>query len=308
MRLLMLGAGGIGGYFGARLAEGGADVAFLVRPARAERLERDGLVVTSPYGDVARPVNVLTEAREPFDAVILSCKAYDLDSAIDAVAPAVGDGTLVLPLLNGIRHLDTLDARFGAERVLGGLAAIGVTMTADGTIKHLNRLQRLVLGVRSEGQRERAAALHAELLKGGFAPELSADILQEMWEKFTMLATLAGLTCLMRAPVGAIMQADDGPELAKALLTECANVSAANGYVPRDAFMAQSLAMVTAPGTPTTASMLRDVEAGGRTEHDHILGDLRDRGRAAGLAVPTLALAHAHMQAYAARKAMEAQG
>ncbi|MFD1703023.1 2-dehydropantoate 2-reductase [Methylopila henanensis] len=306
MRLLILGAGGIGGYYGARLAEAGVDVTFLVRPARAERLARDGLVLTSPLGDVRRPVALVTQASETFDAVLLSCKAYDLDSAIDAVRPAVGPETLVLPLLNGVRHLDTLDAAFGRERVLGGVAHIGVTMAADGTIRHLNKLHRFVLGPRDPAQAARATALHAELLKGGFAPELSADVMQDMWEKFTMLATFAGLTCLMRAPVGAIMQADDGPAIAKALLDECAAVSAANGHVPREAFLAQSLGMLTAAGSPATASMLRDVENGGRTEHDHILGDLRDRGRAAGVAVPTLALAYAHMQAYAARKAAEA--
>ncbi|GLK80476.1 2-dehydropantoate 2-reductase [Methylopila turkensis] len=306
MRLLILGAGGIGGYYGARLAEAGVDVTFLVRPARAERLARDGLTLTSPLGDVRRPVAFVTDASETFDAVLLSCKAYDLDSAIDAVRPAVAPETLVLPLLNGVRHLDALDAAFGRERVLGGVAHIGVTMAADGTIRHLNKLHRFVLGARDPAQEARAAALHAELLKGGFAPELSADVMQDMWEKFTMLAAFAGLTCLMRAPVGAIMQTDDGPAIAQALLDECAAVSAANGHVPREAFLAQSLGMLTAAGSPATASMLRDVESGGRTEHDHILGDLRDRGRAAGVAVPTLALAYAHMQAYAARKAAEA--
>lgn len=306
MRILILGAGGIGGYFGARLAAAGVDVTFLVRPARAERLARDGLVVTSPYGDVTQSVVAVTAAAEPFDAVLLSCKAYDLDSAIAAITPAVGPDTLVLPLLNGVRHLDALDAAFGKTRVLGGVALIGVTMTGDGAIKHLNKLQGFVLGARLPEQQTRAAALHAELEKGGFAPELSADVMQQMWEKFTMLATFAGVTCLMRAPIGAIMQADDGETLVRALFEECANVSTANGYAPREAFRAQSLGMLTTAGSPATASMLRDVESGGRTEHDHILGDLRDRGRAAGVAAPTLAIAYAHLQAYAARKAMEA--
>ncbi|MFD1332996.1 2-dehydropantoate 2-reductase [Methylopila musalis] len=305
MRLLILGAGGIGGYYGGRLAAAGADVTFLVRERRGAQLARDGLVLTSPYGDVTQPVAAVTAIDGPFDAVLLSCKAYDLDSAAEAIAPAVGPDTLVLPLLNGVRHLDVLDARFGAERVLGGSVHIMVTMAADGTIRHLNKLQRFVMGARSEPQREAAARLHAALEPGGFKPELSPDVMQDMWEKFTMLATFAGLTCVMRASVGQIMEAEEGAEIAAALLAECASVAAANGHPPRQPFLDQSLAMLTTKGSAATASMLRDVENGFRTEHEHILGDLRRRARAAGLATPVLAVAFAHMQAHAARQAAE---
>lgn len=303
MRLLILGAGGIGGYYGGRLAASGADVTFLVRERRAEQLARDGLVITSPYGDVTQQVAAVTAIAEPFDAVLLSCKAYDLDSAVEAIAPAVGPETVVLPLLNGVRHLDALDARFGAERVLGGSVHIMVTMAADGTIRHLNKLQRFVMGARSEAQRDAAARLHAALEPGGFKPELSADVMQDMWEKFTMLATFAGLTCVMRASVGQIMEAEEGEAIAGALLAECASVAAANGHPPRQPFLDQSFGMLTAKGSAATASMLRDTENGFRTEHEHILGDMRRRARAAGLATPVLAVALAHMQAYAARQA-----
>lgn len=301
MRLLILGAGGIGGYFGGRLAEKGADVTFLVRPARAERL-KDGLVIESPHGDATLPVKTVTEAREPFDAVLVSCKAYDLDSAIDAIAPAVGPETKVLPLLNGLRHYQPLDARFGAERVLGGLAHIGVTMTPDGVIRQFNKLQRFTLGPRSESQTEACVTLHEELKRGGFAPVLSDEIDQAMWDKFVLLAAFAGLTCLMRAPVGAIMRADDGETIAEAFILECAAVAEAAGYRPHEKALGEARALMTAPGSANTASMLRDLESDGRTEHDHILGDMLERARAAKIDAPMLTVALAHMQAYEARR------
>src|SRR5688572_19463643 len=131
MRFLVVGAGATGGYFGGRLLEVGRDVTFLVRPARAERLAAAGLVITSPAGDVAvlpPPTVLAANLRTPFDVVILACKAYDLEGAIASFAPAVGPNTAVVPLLNGMRHLDALDARFGADRVLGGSCFISAKL------------------------------------------------------------------------------------------------------------------------------------------------------------------------------------
>lgn len=302
MRLLILGAGGIGGYFGGRLAEAGVDVTFLVRPARAEKL-RNGLVIESPFGNATVPVKTVTSVSGPFDAILVSCKAYDLDSAIAAIAPAVGEGTLVLPLLNGLRHYAALDAAFGADRVGGGLAHIGVTMTPEGVIRHFNKLQIFTLGARAPGQREAIAALHAEIERGGFKPRLSETIDQAMWDKYVLLAAFAGLTCLMRAPVGAIMQAADGEAIANAFIDECAAVAEAEGFRPSDKMIADTRAMMTARGSDNTASMLRDLESGGRTEHEHLLGDMLSRARAHGIAAPMLTVALAHMQAYEARRA-----
>jgi len=228
MRLLILGAGGIGGYFGGRLAEAGVDVTFLVRPARAEKL-KGGLIIESPFGNATVPVETVTAVSEPFDAILVSCKAYDLDSAIAAIAPAVGPDTLVLPLLNGLRHYAALDAAFGAGKVAGGLAHIGVTMTPEGVIRHFNKLQIFTLGARMDGQRDAVAALHAEIERGGFKPRLSENIDQAMWDKYVLLAAFAGLTCLMRAPVGAIMEADDGEAIANAFVDECAAANGSSG-------------------------------------------------------------------------------
>ncbi len=303
MRLLVLGAGGIGGYFGGRLAGAGVDVRFLVRPKRAAQLADTGLVIKSPLGDLVTPVSVVTEAPSPVDAVLLACKAYDLEGAMAAIAPAVGPSTWIVPLLNGVRHLDHLDARFGAERVMGGLCHIGVALGATGEILHLNTLQRLVLGARTNSQQDAARALHGLLERGGFAPVLSQDIQQEMWEKFVFLTTYAGMTTLMRAPIGAILQAEDGEALVRQMLAECVATAAASGHIPSQAAQARMLATLTERGTTGTASMLRDLQRGGATEHEHIIGDMLRRACEARLDAPLLRVSLAHMQAYDATRA-----
>ncbi|TDG33717.1 2-dehydropantoate 2-reductase [Paracraurococcus ruber] len=297
MRLLILGAGAIGGSFGAWLAEAGVDVTFLVRPARAATLARDGLVLRSPLGNLIRKVAVTFEARPGFDAVMLTCKAYDLSSAIETINPAIRPGTVLLPLLNGLRHLDVLDMRFGRDAVLGGLCHIGATLTPDGTVLHLNRLRHLALGARTSAQLPTARALHETLARGGFAPVLQDDILQAMWDKFVLLAAYAGMTCLMRASVGAIVATPEGAALMREALAECAGVAGAAGHPPAAAFLAETEAMLTEPGSPGTASMLRDLHAGARTEHEHILGDMLARENAAGVPTPLLRVALAHLQA-----------
>ena len=298
MRILVLGAGGTGGYFGGRLAHAGINIQFLVRPSRMESLMKHGLVITSPLGDLRMPVQTLTRVNTTFDAILLACKAYDLDSAIEAIAPAVGPSTLILPLLNGIRHLDILDARFGMQRVLGGLCHIGVTVNAAGEIQHLDTLQRFVLGARTPEQANAAAALHRVFMQGGFEPILSTAIMQEMWEKFVFLTAYAGMTTLMRAPIGAILLANEGEAIIREMLQECTATATANGYPPRPAASAQMEASLTKHGSTGTASMFRDMTHNGRTEHEHILGYMLAHARAANIPAPLLRISLAHMQAY----------
>lgn len=302
MRLLVLGAGAVGGYFGGRLAASGADITFLVRPARARALAEHGLAITSPLGDLRVRVATITEATGSFDAVLLACKAYDLASATEAIEPAVGPETLILPLLNGLRHLDDLDARFGRVRVLGGLCDLGVRLGPAGEVEHLNRLERLVLGAREAGQVEGAAALHAALAMGGFAPDLSADIPRDMWEKFVFLAAYAGVTTLMRAPIGTILAADDGMALACELLGECIGVATESGFAPRPPALERAVATLTDRNSRGTASMFRDMARGGRTEHAHVVGDMLARARALGVAAPLLRVCLANLQAYDAER------
>jgi len=306
MRILVVGAGAIGGYFGGRLIEAGRDVTFLVRPRRAAELASAGLTIKSAAGNltVPAPPTVLAAAlREAFDLVLLSCKAYDLDGAIASFAPAVGARTAILPLLNGMRHLDVLEARFGPEPVLGGQCYIAATVDPNGAIVHLNNDHELSFGERAGGRSARLDAIAAEMAGVLFKPRASEQILQEMWEKWVFLATLAGSTCLMRATIGDIMAAPGGRDFVLGLLDECGAVAQANRHPPRDAFLERSRAALTAERSSLTASMLRDIERGARIEADHIVGDLIRRGQESGAPnVSLLRLAYAHLKAYEARQ------
>jgi 2-dehydropantoate 2-reductase len=312
MRILVLGAGGIGGYFGGRLAEAGADVTFLVRPRRAAQLAADGLVLRSPHGDLTRPVrSVGAEALAGdgrYDLVLLTCKAYDLEPAIAAISPAVTEGAAVLPMLNGLRHLDRLDAAFGAERILGGLCHIAATLTPEGEVRHLNRLHALTLGPRQPGQQPVVERFAETARNARFDLRVSDDPLQDMWEKFVLLATMAGMTCLMRANVGQIMQADDGEALMNEALAEIDGVAASAGHGSRPNRLAAARSTLTERGSAFAASMLRDVERGGPTEAPHIVGDMLARARGAGHATPLLRTAWCHLQAYEGRRTAEAAG
>lgn len=306
MRLLILGAGGTGGYFGGRLAQAGADVSFLVRPARAAALRADGLRITSPLGDARLPVETVTAAElparvaaRPFDLVLLACKAYDLEPAIDAVAPAVGRTTAVLPILNGLLHYDTLDARFGRARVLGGLCFISAQLGPQGEILHLGRPASVTYGLR-EGNVDTGvlARLDEAFATAGVDHEFAADIAAAQWIKYSFLAALAAGTCLMRASIGAIVDGEGGAAFMAALHEECLAVAAAEGQpVPGKARDIARAALVQA-GSPVKASMLRDLEAGNRVEAAHIVGDMWHRACRHGLHAPLLQAAWVNLQAY----------
>ena len=304
MRILVVGAGAIGGYFGARLAAAGRDVTFLVRPKRAEQLA-SGLFVRSPKGDVkiAAP-KIVTEAAllEPFDLVLLSCKSYDLDSAMDSFARAVGPKTMILPLLNGESHVDTLKKRFGAGAVLGGQCQISSTLDEQGHIVHLNDWHLLGFGELDGSRSTRIEAVNETFLGANFEPQLSLQILQDMWEKWVFIASMAGITCLMRAALGDIAAAG-GTNLALELFSECSAISGKNGYVLRPAMRDRIRKTLATPGSTLMASMLRDVEGHRRTEHEHVLGDLL--ARAQGTRAPVLEICLAHLRAYEARRLRE---
>lgn len=301
MKTLILGAGGIGGYYGGRLAEAGADVTFLVRPAREARLKADGLVIESPLGDAKLAVKTVTRESlvGAYDLIVLSCKAYDLDAAIEAIRPAVGDRTTILPLLNGIAQLDRLDAAFGAEHVIGGAAHISVTLADGGTIRHLNKLELVTFGERDgNAESARCAAVASLFARARFDARRSDSILQDMWEKFAFITAAAAITCLMRASVGAIMATDDGERLTRTMLDECQAVAAAEGFSVRPKAKEWGTTFLTTPGSDFAASMLRDLEAGRAVEADHLQGDMMRRGAACGVATDLLRVAYCHLQAY----------
>ena len=304
MRILVLGAGAIGGYYGGRLAEGGADVTFLVRPRRARVLAERGLVVRSPLGDIERKVKTVLagEVRESVDLVLLSCKAYDLDSAIDAIAPAVGAHGVVLPLLNGINHMAMLSGRFGAERVLGGACGIGALLEPSGAVRHIGNMEWLTFGEVSGERSARCDALARIFAGTKINATLNDHIIQAMWDKFVMLASLAAASTLTRANIGEMLAAPLGEWLVLESLSECARVATADGHPPTKESLERTRKMLTARGSPFTASMQRDLVAGGATEGDHIIGDLVRRAERRGLDVPLLRIALANLQVHEARR------
>ena len=309
MRILILGAGGTGGYFGGRLAQAGLDVTFLVRPARAAQLDAHGLVIRSPLGDAQLTVKHVTAEQlpkaAPFDLVLLSCKAYDLESAIEAIAPAVGEHTTVLPILNGLRHFEPLDRRFGAHQVLGGLCFISVTKPDNGEVVHLAKPASVTFGERTGEQRSaRCALIAAAFAKAGVEHKHSLAIEQDLWIKYSFLTALAAATCVMRASVGVIAGVPGGHDFIEHLYRECVEVAAASGAPVPDAARDLALKTLTQSGSTVTASMLRDLESGQQIEGQQIVGDMLDRANAANLVSPLLALAWCHLQAYQARRVL----
>jgi 2-dehydropantoate 2-reductase len=305
MRVLVIGAGALGGYFGARLIEAGRDVTFLVRPRRAGEL-KNGLIVKSPAGDITiaqPPLVTAGQLKTPFDLILLSCKAYDLENAMDSFAPAVGPKTAILPLLNGMAHIEALNARFGKERVLGGQCVISATLDDKGHVLHLSDLQSMTFGEQEGGASERTKAI-AETLSGAkFTVQASDNVVQDMWEKWIFIATGAGITCLMRATIGDVVAAGAG-DLSVTLANECASVASKHGHGPRSASLERTHTLFTTPGSPLTASMLRDIERGSRIEADHVIGDLLRRGGDAAK-TPLLRIVLAHLKAYEARQQRE---
>jgi 2-dehydropantoate 2-reductase len=309
MRILVVGAGAIGGYFGGRLLEHGRDVTFLVREGRATALARTGLAIRSTTGDAtlpAPPTVLASDLHEPYDLVLLSCKAYSLEQVMADIAPAVGPQTTILPLLNGMRHLDLLDARFGADHVLGGQCVIAATLDAKGIVQHLNQAHSLTFGERDGSSSERMHRITQSLKDAGFDARPSDTILQDMWDKWVFLASLAGITCLMRAPVGDIVAAPGGAAVALRLLEECRAVAKRSGHAPAEATLQRARSVLTEAGSSLTASMLRDLQHGHPIEADHVIGDMLARAGSPQDGGSLLAVVYAHLKAYESGRARAA--
>ena len=244
------------------------------------------------------PVVQADTLKEKFDVVLLSCKAFDLDDAIKSFAPAVGSNTSIIPLLNGMLHLNALDEKFAYERVLGGLCAIAATLNEAREVVQLQPMQSLTFGERDGKMTDRIRAI-AEVFAGGkFGSVASENILQEMWEKWVFLASLAASTSLMRSSVGNILAAPGGRDFLLGILDECSAIAKAGGYAPRAPFLERVTGMLTTEGSQLTASMFRDIKAGAKVEADHVIGDLIVRGDAAKIPVPKLRTAYTHLKVY----------
>jgi 2-dehydropantoate 2-reductase len=301
MRVLVVGAGAIGGYFGGRLLQAGNDITFLVRPKRASELASAGLVIKSPNGDVtlSNPPTVQADKlTEKFDVVLLSCKAFDLDDAIASFAPAVGPQTAIIPMLNGMLHLDILDRKFGSERVLGGLCAIAATLNEKREVVQLQPMQSLNFGERDGKMSDRVRAIAKVFTNGITGAVASENIVQEMWEKWVFLSTLAASTSLMRTSVGNILASPGGKDFLLGMLDETSAIAKASGHAPAGPFFERTRGFLTMEGSPMTASMFRDIKAGAAVEADHVIGDLVARGDAAKVPLAKLRTAYTHLKAY----------
>jgi 2-dehydropantoate 2-reductase len=306
MKILVIGAGAVGGYFGARLARAGRDVTFLVRERRAEQLRKTGLMITEPETSFTVQPKLLlaSELRantEAFDMVLLSTKAYSLDAAIEDFAPAVGANTVILPLLNGIKHLDTLAARFGEDKVLGGSTRISATLDDDGRVISMDKhLHDLHFGEIDKQHTDRIQAIDATLKGCGFDAELEPDILAFMWNKWTILSALAAITCTLRGSIGQVAAAPGGVEIEQEMLAESVAIATANGYPPPAPFLAAVKARITEAGSDLTASMYRDMMKGAPVESDHVLGDLLARKH--DVNAPLLRAAYVQLSVYMAAR------
>jgi 2-dehydropantoate 2-reductase len=300
MRILIVGAGAVGGYFGGRLAQAGRDVTFLVRSSRAKQLGRDGLRIISPHGDAVLTPKLVTieELHTPYDLVFLSVKAYALDAAMNDFAAAIGPDTMIFPALNGMRHVDLLRKRFGENAVIGGVCLVASEIDDEGRIVQLADFQQLVYGERNGAMTPRLQTLHATLQGARFDARLSTDIMRAMWEKWVQLASLGAITCLMRGTIGEIVAAPGGADLSLKVLDESAAVATACGHKASEALLARHAAAMTEPGSQLTSSMYRDLRKGAPVEADHILGDLIERGDAHGVPTPLLKAAFVSLRVY----------
>ena len=307
MKILVLGAGGIGGVFGGRLAESGSDVTFLVREKRIEQLKVKGLQVESQFGNLTLQVNAKLQSEiEPiYDLILLTCKAYDLPSAIDSIRPAINSKTAILPLLNGLAHIESLNNTFGKENVLGGTAKMQVTLTPTGIVKQLNDWQTITFGEQDGKESMRTSELFAMFSKTSIEAKISQNIMRDMWLKMVHLATVAGMTCLMRANIGEIVRTPEGSEFLKKFLLMNADIAAHAGHRPDEKFLQTYLDLFSQKDAMYEASMQRDLEKGGQIESEQILGDILKKCREAGLPDVLHLAAYTHVKAYEERRAAD---
>lgn len=304
MKILVLGAGGIGGIVGGRLIQQDTDVTFLVRERRQQILAEHGLRIESPYGDAVLPVKtkLASDVGTDYDLVLLACKAYDLDTAIEAIAPAMKGEACVLPILNGRAHMDRLNDEFGKGKVLGGTIKMQATLTSDGVVKQLSDWQTLTFGEQDGQNSDRIKAFKSLLDKTGIEAQLSTNIMHALWMKMVHLSTVAGMTCLMRANIGEIARTPEGSALLERFLRLNAKIATHAGYAPSDEFLANYLQLFSQKDALYEASMLRDLERGGQIESEQILGDMLHQCRAAGLNDALHLAAYTHAKAFEQRR------
>ena len=296
MKILILGAGGVGGYFGARLLKAGADVTYLLREKRQAKILAEGLIIETPTETfTVQPKTITREQLKPeYDLIVLAPKSFDFEDALASLEGASSKGVF-LPFLNGLDHIQQLDTKFGKDRVMGGVAQIAATLSPTGAVKQLTDLHMLTVGHRSTAHEKIARDFFALCENSGFDRLYSENIEQSLWDKWVFLASLAGMTTLCRGHVGKISAAPWGVETTTSFYAESCAIAAANGVPTKDAAQKRSLDMLTNVKSSFAASMLRDLTQGNMTEHEHILGQMIQRGVSKGVSCPLLKLAHTHL-------------
>ena len=295
MKILIFGAGAVGGYFGGKLFISGSDVTFLVRDSRKKDLLANGLKIYSPHGDFSADIKckTITDNAEIYDIVLLCCKAYQLENAITDLKKFLKAPSYILPVLNGLSHIEELQTHFGKNKVFGGTAHIASTVSEEGYIKQLNPIQVLTAGCIIENQgKEVLNDFIDKCNMANFKALIVEDIVQSMWDKWSFLATLAGSTVLFRNSVGAITDTSWGAELMLRMYKECLDVADASGHKVSNKAEQKALEILMKPGSDFTASMLRDLLTRAPTEHEHILGDLVKTGKQFDIDMPLISAAY----------------
>jgi 2-dehydropantoate 2-reductase len=301
MQYLVLGAGALGGYFGAKLLQGGADVEFLVRPKRAAQLAEHSLVVKAHEGDIRIPVKTVQAGQiaHPYDVILLCCKAYDLEAAMDAVSPAIGPGSAILPVLNGVNHIDILSGRFGRQHVLGGLMIVNAALTPEGNIVQSAVSGNMTtFGELNGATSDRCLAIERAFAAGGMGNTLSETVMAQMWAKFVLYGCAATVATLCRSRAGAIAAAPASASFVEAVIDECTRVAMAEGYNPPESGAELVRSLYSQTDSKYGPSILVDMEEGRRTEGEHTIGDMADRAARHGIAAPILTAARCNLQVY----------
>ena len=300
MRILMAGAGATGGYFGARLIQAGQDVTFLVRERRYQQLQTHGLVLQTLQGTEKFQPQLIQAStlKSHYDLIIVTVKSFALDLVMDDIAPAVGPETLIMPILNGMRHIATLQQRFGEDKVIGGLCKINATLGDKGEVIQMTPLHQLLYGALDGNNDARLQRVDAALRDCQVDTLFSDNIMDELWEKWLLLSTLGAVCCLARGNTQQILTSRGGEALLQGVFTEILSVITAEGYQPRPAVTARIFELLNNPATPMTSSMYRDLTQGSDIEADQVIGDLLLRAKRNGLTTPLLNAVDVNLQVY----------
>ncbi|HFK1451272.1 MULTISPECIES: 2-dehydropantoate 2-reductase [Bacillus cereus group] len=300
MRILVLGAGGVGGFFGGRLVEKGEEVTFLVRSKRKKQLEERGLVIRSVNGDFSFQPKLITkeDRTAPFDVILFSTKAYHLNEAIQDLKPFVGENTVIIPLLNGIAHVSLLQKEFGEEKVIGGLCFIETTLNDQGEIVQTSTANRLVFGEMKSQDSERIKHISKAFAGTKSSFILSENIMQDMWQKYLFITVMSGVTTLMRAPIGPIRESEGGRDFIQNLFEECMQIMRCIGAPIKDNIVQEHMKTIDKISYNMKSSMQRDMEKGSSIEAKHLQGYLLDVAEQFSIEAPLLGAVYQNLKVY----------